>query len=335
MDPKKYVQVDKDIYAALGISESVMSGNGSFANSFLSIKLLLEKLETIRCKLESWLRVEVKKISDAMKFRRLPIIKWGLMNLRDENTERKLWIELYDRGIVSDESILERFGTDFDIEAERQKYEKKVKEEENKGVKKDDETFRSPVMVSQGPFKRDVLSPPKPKPVGGGKGGRPVKTGKPQTKKRNTKPKGMGAIIKFQKYHDFATSALKVVTKVATQLAVKNQDVKDSRSLTKAQKAELDQIISYVLAALNPDVDLSEDLVYNILTGDDAIFSTEKTQRIVALYQLESAQASTKEERLELLSNAYAAINANLLEDLDEEASRDIGEGEELPRSDN
>jgi hypothetical protein len=301
MDPKKYVQVDKDIYAALGISESVMSGNGSFANSFLSIKLLLEKLETIRCKLESWLRVEVKKISDAMKFRRLPIIKWGLMNLRDENTERKLWIELYDRGIVSDESILERFGTDFDIEAERQKYEKKVKEEENKGVKKDDETFRSPVMVSQGPFKRDVLSPPKPKPVGGGKGGRPVKTGKPQTKKRNTKPKGMGAIIKFQKYHDFATSALKVVTKVATQLAVKNQDVKDSRSLTKAQKAELDQIISYVLAALNPDVDLSEDLVYNILTGDDAIFSTEK----------------------------------NLLEDLDEEASRDIGEGEELPRSDN
>ena len=149
-DPKKYEQVDKDIYGALGISDTVMSGKGSYANSFMSIKLLLEKLETIRCKLEDWLRVEIKKISDAMKFRRMPSIKWGLMSLRDENAERKLWIDLYDRGIVSDESMLEQFGTDFDIETERQKLEKSIKEEENKGIKQDDKKFRSPVMVSQG-----------------------------------------------------------------------------------------------------------------------------------------------------------------------------------------
>lgn len=320
-DPKKYTQVDKDIYAALGVSESVMTGNGSFANSFMSIKLLLEKLETIRCKLQDWLRVEVKTVADAMNFRRLPIIKWGLMNLRDENTERKLWIELYDRGIVSDESMLERFGTDFAVETERQKYEKKIKDKENKGIRKDDDQFRSPVMVSQGPFKRGVLEPPKPKPTGGGKGGRPVKTGTPQQKKRTTKPKGMSSVIAFQKYYGFATTALKTVTEVATQLAITSKEVKDSRSLTKAQKSDLENVTSYALAALNPDDDISKDLVYDVLKSDDSIFSTEKVTRIIALYQAELDSSLSKEERQNLMCNAFAAINADLLEDLDEEAS--------------
>jgi hypothetical protein len=326
MDPKKYTQVDKDIYSSLGVSESIMTGTGSFANSFMSIKLLLEKLETIRCKLEDWLRVEIKKIADAMKFRRLPIIKWGLMNLRDENAERKLWIELYDRGIVSDESILERFGTDFDIETERQKYEKGIKEKENPDVRKPDDKFRSPVMVSRGPFNRDLINKPTP-PGQGGKGGRPVKTGTPQTKKRNTKPQGMGAIRKFQQYRDFASPALKMISEVATQLAVDNQGVRDSRSLTKAQKTDLERIITYALAALNPEAPFSKDLVYDVLKGDNSVFSTEKCQRIVALYQNEAANASTKEERFDLMSNAFAAINADLLEDLDEEASGTAGEG--------
>ena len=315
-DPKKYEQIDKDIYAALGVSESVMAGKGSFANSFMSIKLLLEKLETIRCKLEDWLRVEVKKIADAMKFRRLPIIKWGLMNLRDENSERKLWIDLYDRGIVSDESMLEQFGTDFNIETERQKFEKKIKEEENTGIKSDDKKFRSPVMVSQGPFKRSVLEPPKPKPAGGA-GGRPVKTGTPQTKKRNTKPKGMGAIQLFQKYHSFATDAVKLISEASTQLAVEAQGVRDSRSLTKAQKSELEQIVTYTLAALDPSKELTKDLVYDVLKAKDSTFSTEKCQRIVALYQGGSAEVNTKEERIDLMCNAFAAINADLLENND------------------
>lgn len=328
-DPKKYTQVDKDIYSALGVSESVMTGQGSYANSFMSIKLLLEKLETIRCKIENWLLVEIKKITDAMKFRRLPIIKWGLMSLRDENAERKLWIDLYDRGIISDESMLEQFGTDFDIETERQKYEKKVKEEENKGIKQDDKKFRSPVMVSQGPFKRNVLEPPKPKPKPpGGAGGRPVKTGTPQTKKRNTKPKGMGAIRLFQQYHSFAANALETISDTATSLAVKAQGVRDARGLTKAQKGELENIITYVLAALDPTQEVDQNLVYDLLQGDDnPLFSTEKCQRIVALYQIEAAEASTKEERFDLMCNAFAAINADLLEEQDEEDSGISEEG--------
>ena len=319
-DPKKYQQTDKDIYAALGVSESVMTGQGSYANSFMSIKLLLEKLETIRCKLEDWLRVEVKKIADAMKFRRLPIIEWGLMNLRDENAERKLWLDLYDRGIVSDQSILERFGTDFDIEKARQEVEAKFKEERNKDVAKPDDKFRAPVMVQRGPFNRDLIQKQQQPPGGaGGKGGRPSGTGTPQTKKRNTKPKGMGSIRAFQQHYAYASAALKDIVTVATDLAVKNQGVRDQRSLSKAQKEDLERIVLFALAALNPSQEFTKDLVYDVLKGDDSAFSTEKVNKIVALYQAEVANASTKEERLDLMSNAFAAINADLLEEDDED----------------
>jgi len=63
-----------------------------------------------------------------------------------------------------------------------------------------------------------------------------LKTGTPQTKKRNTKPKGMGAIQLFQKHHGFAAMAAKLLNDSATQLVVEASQVRDSRSLTKAQK---------------------------------------------------------------------------------------------------
>ena len=134
----------------------------------------------------------------------------------------------------------------------------------------------------------------------------------------------MGAVLKFQKCLAFAQDALKTVSDTATSLAVEAQGVRDARGLTKAHKEELDQVIVYTLAALNPDTEVSNDLVYNLLKGDDAIFSTEKCKRIVALYQGEAAEVNTKEERFALMCNAFAAINADLLED------NDVGDTEEL-----
>jgi len=182
-------------------------------------------------------------------------------------------------------------------------------------------------MVSRGPFKSGDIEPPKPKPKApGGAGGRPVKTGTPQTKKRTTKPKGMGAIQLFQKHHGFAAMAAKLLNDSATQLAVEASKVRDSRSLTKAQKVELEATVIHSLAALNPDIELTQDLVYDVLKADESTFSTEKCQRIVALYQDGLADATTKEQRVDLMCNAFAAINADLLEDNDEENSTMVGD---------
>ena len=275
-DPKKYEQVDKDIYASLGVSESVFSGSSSYANSFMSIKLLLEKLETIREKLEEWLRIEVKKIADSLNFRRLPIIQWGLMNLRDENTERKLWLDLYDRGIVSDQSILERFGTDFDIETERQKLEKTIKEKENTDISKPDQKFRSPVMVSRGPFNRDLMNKQQSQQKG-----RPVQTGKPLSKKRDTKPKGLAGVLEFQKIYNFAKSTF-------------NEILKQFNGKTKAEKLENESKAIELLFSTTPFSTLDVNLVYKEMPD------------IINELKSELINIKNKEDKLNLISTAYA-----------------------------
>jgi hypothetical protein len=336
-DPAKYEQINKDIYSALGVSDTVMSGQGSYANSFLSIKLLLEKLQTIREILEDWLRIELKKIADTMKFKRLPRISWGEMNLRDENTERKLWLDLYDRGIVSDTSMLERFGTDFDIELARQQLEKSVKQENNPDLLKQDKQFTPPVMVKTGPFNRDPFQQQQkipPKPPAGMKGkpgkGRPVKTGKPQSVKRNTKPRGMGMATSFVKLHAFAQKAVERVTTLVTQAVIDAQKVKDVRSLSKAQKSNLEDMIVWITAALDPGKPLTDDLVYNLMKdSENKAFSDEDCVAIAEAFKVESEDVSSKEDRSELLCNAVAFIRSGLAE-VDNESDRITGEGEDI-----
>lgn len=315
-DPKKYEEINKDIYAALGISESVMTGQGSYANSFLSIKLLLEKLETIRDIIEDWLRNELFVIAKVMKFKRLPQIVWGLMSLRDENAERKLWLDLYDRGIISDTTMLEQFGSDFDIELERQKLEKSVKEEENPGILKTDKKFRAPVMVTKGPFNKDPQPPkplPKKKPLK--KGGRPVKTGKPQSKKRNTKPKGMGTLKKARAFFDFALKAYETVSDIVTQKAIAHHGVKDVRGLSKAHKHMLDETVTWIVASLQPNEEPNERLVYNLLEStENEAFDTDECKNVVDIFQSEVKPSSSKEEKAELLANAFALVYSGMSE---------------------
>ena len=307
-DPKKYQQVDKDIYAALGVAESVFSGNASYANSFMAIKLLLEKLETIREKLEGWLRVELKDIAEVMKFKRLPSIRWGLMSLRDENAERKLFLDLFDRGMLSKESLLERFGTDFDIELERQKLEAEIVEQNNKGMNKQTTDVKQPVMVDRGPFVRENKAQ-----LPQGTQGRPGGTGTPQTKKRNTKPKGMGAIVDFQKFQAYASDAIREVSSVITDLVVKNNSLKDARSMTKAQKIDTEELIIKTLVKLNPSCHevISPDLVYDLMDAE----LVDNSTKILSVYEQELNSATSKEERFELITNAFAAVHANLLEE--------------------
>jgi hypothetical protein len=162
LDPKKYESINQDIFWALGVSSNIMAGNGSYANSFLGIKILLEKLETLRNKVIDWLVGEIKVISERMKFKRLPKVQFGRVSLRDESAERTLAVQLFDRGILSAETLLDMFGENWEIEQAR------LEETKSKKFK--------------GPYIKD---PPT------GVNGRPTNTKNiPQKKKRNTIPQG-------------------------------------------------------------------------------------------------------------------------------------------------
>ena len=78
----------------------------------MAIKTLVERLEYARELIMSeFLMPELRLLSESLGFRKLPTVKWGHMNLRDEATYLKLILQLRDRKLISKESIL----NDFDV----------------------------------------------------------------------------------------------------------------------------------------------------------------------------------------------------------------------------
>jgi len=338
LDPKKYESIDKDIFMALGVSESVMTGQGSYANSFLSIKLLLEKLETIRNQMLQWLLFELKYVAERMNFRVLPTVRFGLMNLRDENAERKLLSDLFDRGIISQQTFLELFDLDYEHERKRQLKEKMNMKKDNDPEDGEKDVFgtpeppvKPPVMMPTGPFrKNEKPQPPKgfgePKPFGG-PAGRPSNTKTPQTKKRNTKPQGMGKLIEYDRIRGFAGKALSLVDKCVTAQMVQLHDVKDVRSLNKQAKAALDDMVLVVMSQIPPDSELSENLVYNTL-GIVRSNPDSFDNLIYSQYCEAASNLKTKVEQHQAFCAVYAGIHSGI-GDMEDEAGSDNIEGNE------
>ena len=321
-DPKKYESIDKDIYMSLGIPASVMTGQGSYSNSFLAIKLLLQKLETIRNKFVGWLFKEIKVIVAKMKFRKLPLIEFGRMNLTDENAERNLIINLFDRGILSKETALEYFDTNFDIEKARQENERQqtsndltlmkprgpfIKEGIADVAHMDEHalTGKKPSEFVDDQFKKQQkLKAPK-------NNGRPPFSGKKQTTKRRTKPKGMGELIKYEATKAYAMIAYDKISTIITNDAVNKANVKDVRSLDKETKAAIDNLTNVVLSMVKPYENITSELVYKIVAGiyeEQSPYFTNGQIRpsINRLYASELKPELIKDQRKELICTAYA-----------------------------
>lgn len=323
LDPKKYESIDKDIFMALGVSESVMTGQGSYANSFLSIKLLLEKLETIRNQMMNWLMFELRLIAERMSFRNLPNVRFGLMNLRDENTEKKLVADLFDRGILSQKTILEMYDLDYDMERKRQLHEKDNIETDNNPEeegKKDvfgmpEPPVKSPVMMPSGPFrKNETAQPPKGfgEPQPGGTGGRPTNSKTPQQKKRTTKPKGVAGLIAYDRTRNFVQEALPIVERCLTAEAVQLHGVQDVRSLNKRAKAALDHMVIGVMCQIAPDSDMTDNLVYNTVGIVRSNPDVTADNPVYRGYCEMADQFSTKAEAREAFCTVYAATYAGI-----------------------
>lgn len=125
----KYQQVDDDIRSGLGIAEILVNGGGgNYSSSFLSVKTLLERLELGRRQLLEFLDRQVKLVAGNMGFRSAPVIRMDKMSLNDQQVEKQFILELYDRNMLSMESVTDRFGENFDIELQRIKNEDKTRE---------------------------------------------------------------------------------------------------------------------------------------------------------------------------------------------------------------
>jgi hypothetical protein len=163
-DTGKHDSADRDILQALGVPDVLLGGKGgSFSNAYIAVAAVLERLESYRNKVYDWLMGEVKIIADAMGFKKLPVIKFGRTSLRDEKVQQAFLTGLYDRGILSADSLLREANTSAEVEAS------KMKEEKSQLREKD-------VFEPRGPYVKDPKSGGAKQQQQQGEKGRPLNT---------------------------------------------------------------------------------------------------------------------------------------------------------------
>lgn len=128
---EKYGPVLNAIYAGLGIPPTLTGGSGSsgFTNNYISLQTLLQRLNYVRMVLVEFWEREIKLVQRAMGFRFPASIQFDRLTLTDEAAEKMLLIQLYDRNVITEETIQERFGEIPELERARSKREARERKE--------------------------------------------------------------------------------------------------------------------------------------------------------------------------------------------------------------
>lgn len=271
----KHQSADQDILTALGVPEVLLGGKGgNFSNSYIAVATVLEKLESARMKVSNWLMGEMKLIADAMGFQKLPTVKFGRTSLRDEKAYQTFILGLYDRGILSANTLLEEIDTTAEVQASQMKEEKENLREKD-------------IFEPKGPFVKDPKPPPGAavKPGGGKvppkKNGRPggSSTG-PTGKQGNPRPpKGRNLAELLELQDNLLTRGRAMFDQLETftserilrAKARENPNLKHLKQLRAQEKEELEQLIynvfSHMPAPANDDP-LKDDFIINMLQSN-------------------------------------------------------------------
>jgi hypothetical protein len=121
LGPEKYVAVYNAINLGLGVPSTMTSSSQDkgLNSNYISLKTLVERLEYGRNVLKSFWDNEIRQIQKVMGFRFPAEVYFEHLTMGDESAEKALLIQLADRNLISDETIVERFGEIPEIERAR------------------------------------------------------------------------------------------------------------------------------------------------------------------------------------------------------------------------
>ncbi len=128
---EKYRPTIDSIYDGLGIPSPLRSSStGSSSNNYISLKTLVERLQYGRNLLLDFWNKEVKKVQKTLGFAEPAVVEFDNMVLTDEAAINQLLINLVDRDIIDQDSVLERFN--FNPKIVKSKLKREVKQRGDK-----------------------------------------------------------------------------------------------------------------------------------------------------------------------------------------------------------
>jgi hypothetical protein len=274
LGPEKYQHVMAMIYDGMGIPASLTGGGAGdgFTNNFISMKVLIEKLNYLRSKLVDFWTEEAKVVQKAMGFSHPAKLVFDDAILSDEGQYKKLLIDLYDRDVISLESLREEFNLIDPIEASRvlreMKRRTKEKSPERSGpyhdpmwkIKLESEMIKTGVLdpdtLGVDAKQKDIIAAVK----GPGDGGRPSGA-KDQTKRKQKVVRPRTSAEQVLETQVWAKENLDKISEIITPAYVKAKGREYARELTHAEADELENIKLGVLGSHAPFSEVSEETI--------------------------------------------------------------------------
>ena len=290
LGPEKYNVTLSSIYDGLGIPSSLTTStskqSGASTDAFISLKVLQERLQYGRDQLIDFWSKEIERVRIAMGFARGAQVSFEHMVLTDAQSELNLMIQLSDRNLISDESLLEKFRQHPEIEKLRIRKEQKDRDDDRdpkkaspyhnpqyeidllkiyaqRGVvtpsetgieleekKEGEETFMEQQAKQQ-------IQKEKFKPTGSVSDGRPK--GASDTKKRKKKVFVSQISADLAKLLVWTNEAYKKISSSTNPVVLASYGKSNVRSLTVAEKMSMENLNFRILCGMKPYERLSSD----------------------------------------------------------------------------
>lgn len=338
---EKYQPVLASIYAGLGIPPTLTGSAGSgggYSNNYVSLKMLIERLEYGRGVLtQFWVR-EIEAVQKAMGFRIPAKIRFDTIILSDESAAKQLLINLADRDIISQETILERFGEMPGIEKVRLRREEQTRRADNVAPRKAS-PYHNPnlrndvakILVTKDAIddefyddidlpKVDVPAPlMKPASVGGGNTNQQAKPpksnpqgGRPLNEKDKTKRKTKTVLPKSGEAAAilWAYNIQKAIADEITPMMLNFYKKKNVRSLTKGEFDQLEYLKLCLLTGIEPFVELNPDVIKQLI--DQSHKPSEAFIQEVGDEMENFVYLNTRKPTVDEMKYIYASVYVNL-----------------------
>jgi len=128
--------INQEVLDGMMINNALLNGEGpTFASASVGIEAMIHRLDTFRSQIADWITdflylpeakrqgfIDTNPETGEEEYL-VPKIKWNSMHLRDQQQYRTFIIQLYEKGLVSAQTVLEAFDIDPDQEIERKRYD--------------------------------------------------------------------------------------------------------------------------------------------------------------------------------------------------------------------
>ena len=298
---EKYQPVLTSVYAGLGIPPTLTGAatGGGYTNNYVSLKTLIERLEYGREVLSQFWRKEIELVRKAMGFRLPAEIHFDSIVLSDEAAQKQLLIQLADRDIISQETLLERFREIPTIERVRVRREEKDRRgdampdkaspyhnpqhrDEIAKIALNKDMLSNDYLENMGlPVGQDKVEEVKvdDTPISDMPNNNPeLEAGRPRLSRDKQKRKEKRVLPRSSGTNDviWAMEAYSKVSDILNPIALTHFDKNNVRSLTKAELSELDKLKISVFSNLQLFQNIDETSIKNMLDNTKKVSANFK-----------------------------------------------------------